>query len=219
MQRYPELKLDLRFNDRVVDLVAEQIDVAVRVGAVRPKSYVARRIATTRNVIVAAPAYLAAAGRPLRPEDLAGHRLLGLASGATGRAHEWRLRGSRAPVTEFAARSTSPRRSSPRRSPARARANDRPAGRRADRPRPAGDGARRLRRRRAAHLDRVSRRGARLGAPQGIRRLRRGLAAALAREPRARRATARLSALRRARGTGSRARCRRTPRGRTRCCC
>jgi len=103
MKRYPELRLDLRFNDRVVDLVADQVDVAVRVGAVREKSYVARRIATTRRVIVASPAYLATAGRPLRPEDLAGHRLLGVASGATGRPHEWRFRGSRVQVTEFAA--------------------------------------------------------------------------------------------------------------------
>ena len=102
MKRYPDLKLDLRFNDRVVDLVAEQIDVAVRVGAVRQASYVARRIATTRRVIVASPAYLAAAGRPLRPEDLAGHRLLGLASGATGRPQPWQLRGSRT-FAEFAA--------------------------------------------------------------------------------------------------------------------
>jgi LysR family transcriptional regulator, regulator for bpeEF and oprC len=103
MKRYPELRLDLRFNDRIVDLVAEQIDVAVRVGTVRQKSYVARRIATTRRVIVAAPAYLAAAGVPLKPDDLAAHRLLGLASGATGRPQPWQLRGSRAPLTEFAA--------------------------------------------------------------------------------------------------------------------
>jgi LysR family transcriptional regulator for bpeEF and oprC len=103
MTRYPDLKLDLRFNDRVVDLVAEQVDCAVRVGAVLPKSYVARRIATTRRVIVASPGYLAAAGRPLRLEDLAGHRLLGVASGATGRAHEWRFRGGRAPAVDFAA--------------------------------------------------------------------------------------------------------------------
>ncbi len=102
MQRYPDLKLDLRFNDRVVDLIAEQVDVAVRVGVVRQKSYVARRIATTRRVIVASPAYLATAGRPLRPEDLAGHRLLGLASGATGRPQAWRFRASRVQVAEFA---------------------------------------------------------------------------------------------------------------------
>jgi LysR family transcriptional regulator for bpeEF and oprC len=102
MKRYPDLRLDLRFNDRVVDLVAEQVDVAVRVGVVRQKSYVARRIATTRRVIVASPAYLAAAGRPLRPEDLAAHRLLGLASGATGRPQEWRLRASRVQVASFA---------------------------------------------------------------------------------------------------------------------
>ncbi|MBS0373578.1 MAG: LysR family transcriptional regulator [Proteobacteria bacterium] len=103
LKRYPELKLDLRFNDRVVDLVADEVDVAVRVGAVRPKSYVARRIATTRRIVVASPGYLAGAGRPQRPEDLAGHRLLGVTSGATGRAVEWRLRGGRVVARDFAA--------------------------------------------------------------------------------------------------------------------
>jgi DNA-binding transcriptional LysR family regulator len=103
MKRYPDLRLDLRFDDRVVDLVAEQVDVAVRVGPVRPKSYVVRRIATTRRVIVATPDYLDAAGRPLRPEDLVGHRLLGLASGETGRPVEWRFRGGRKAVVDFAA--------------------------------------------------------------------------------------------------------------------
>jgi len=102
MERYPDLRLDLRFEDRVVDLIAEQVDVAVRVGPVRQKTYVARRIATTRRVIVAAPAYLDRAGRPLKPEDLAGHRRLGLSSGETGRPVEWRFKGSRAAVVEFA---------------------------------------------------------------------------------------------------------------------
>jgi LysR family transcriptional regulator for bpeEF and oprC len=103
MRRYPQLELDLRFNDRVVDLIAERIDVAVRVGPVRPASLVARRIATTRRVVCASPAYLAEAGRPLRPADLAGHRLLGLLHGATGRRVEWAFRGSRAPPQRYAA--------------------------------------------------------------------------------------------------------------------
>jgi len=102
MKRYPELELDLRFNDRVVDLMAERIDVAVRVGVVQQPSYVARRIATTRRVICGAPAYFAAAGRPERPEELRRHRLIGLLNGATGRTVEWQLRGVRLAALRYA---------------------------------------------------------------------------------------------------------------------
>ena len=102
LKRYPDLELDLRFNDRVVDLVAERIDVAVRVGVVLPPSYVARRIATTRRVVCGAPAYFAAAGRPQRPEELRRHRLIGLLNGATGRTVEWQLRGARLPALRYA---------------------------------------------------------------------------------------------------------------------
>ena len=103
MKRYPDLELDLRFNDRVVDLVADRIDLAVRVGAVKPLGYVARRIATTRRVLCGSPAYLAVAGRPLRPEDLATHRLLGLINGGTGRRIEWTFRGRRLASLRYAA--------------------------------------------------------------------------------------------------------------------
>jgi DNA-binding transcriptional LysR family regulator len=103
MKRYPDLELDLRFNDRVVDLVAERVDLAVRVGAVKPLSYVARRIATTRRVICGSPAYFAASGRPQRPEDLATHRLLGLINGGTGRRIDWSFRGRRPQALRFAA--------------------------------------------------------------------------------------------------------------------
>ena len=102
MKRYPALELDLRFDDRVVDLVAEQIDLAVRVGTVQPRSYVARRIATTRRVICGAPGYLSSAGRPLRPDELRQHRLLGLVSGATGRTVEWSFRGGRVRALRYA---------------------------------------------------------------------------------------------------------------------
>ncbi len=103
MKRYPDLELDLRFNDRVVDLVADRIDLAVRVGAVKPQGYVARRIATTRRVICGSPAYLAASGRPVRPEDLSAHRLLGLVNGGTGRRIEWTFRGRRLKSLRYAA--------------------------------------------------------------------------------------------------------------------
>jgi DNA-binding transcriptional LysR family regulator len=102
MKRYPELELDLRFNDRVVDLVADRVDLAVRVGVVRPKNYVARRITTTRRVICGSPGYLATVPRPERPDDLGQHRLIGLVNGATGRVVEWSLKGARTPKLQFA---------------------------------------------------------------------------------------------------------------------
>jgi len=95
LARYPDLELDLRFNDRIVDLVAERVDVAMRVGTVRPPHCVARRIATTRRVICATPGYFAEHGRPSTPDDLRGHRLLGLVNGSTGRIMEWTFRGAR----------------------------------------------------------------------------------------------------------------------------
>lgn len=103
MKRYPQLELDLRFNDRVVDLVAERVDLAVRVGNVKPLGFVARRIATTRRVIVGSPGYLGTAGRPSRPEDLASHRLLAIINGGTGRRVEWSFRGRRLPAFRYAA--------------------------------------------------------------------------------------------------------------------
>lgn len=102
LERYPELELDVRFNDRVVDLVGERVDVAMRSGIVREPNLVARRIATTRRIVVASPGYLQAAGIPQKPDDLRRHRLIGITSGATGRPIQWTLRGAKLPKTKFA---------------------------------------------------------------------------------------------------------------------
>lgn len=101
VKRYPDLELDVRFNDRVIDLVAERVDIAVRVGAVRTPNYVVRRISTTRRVVVGSPAYLAAEGRPQKPEDLRKHRLVGLLNGATGRTIEWEFKGRTVPKLRY----------------------------------------------------------------------------------------------------------------------
>ena len=77
MRRYGEVEVDLVLNDRFVDLVEEGYDLAIRIGALANSSLVARRLATTRLVACAAPAYLARAGTPLAPVDLAGHVCLG----------------------------------------------------------------------------------------------------------------------------------------------
>jgi len=76
LRRYPGVSLDLRMTDQLVDLVDAGIDVAIRVGALKDSSLVARRLAVNRRVLCAAPAYLAAHGTPHHPSDLARHECI-----------------------------------------------------------------------------------------------------------------------------------------------
>ncbi len=73
---HPRVELDIEFEDRNVDLVAGGYDLAVRIGRLADSSLVARRIAPVRKTVIASPEYLARAGRPERPADLAGHFIL-----------------------------------------------------------------------------------------------------------------------------------------------
>lgn len=70
---HPDLVIDLRLSDRYVDLAAEGIDIAIRIGRLDDSALVARRLGRTRLQLVAAPAYLDRRGRPSRIEDLAAH--------------------------------------------------------------------------------------------------------------------------------------------------
>jgi DNA-binding transcriptional LysR family regulator len=74
MQQHPDVRFDVELSDRVVDLVDEGFDLAVRIGAAGSAALIARRIGQTQLVCCAAPAYLARHGLPRRPEDLARHR-------------------------------------------------------------------------------------------------------------------------------------------------
>ncbi|MBC8748140.1 MULTISPECIES: LysR family transcriptional regulator [Paraburkholderia] len=76
LRRYPGVSVDLRLTDQVVDLVDAGIDVAIRIGALKDSSLVARRLAVNRRVLCAAPAYLAARGTPHHPSDLARHECI-----------------------------------------------------------------------------------------------------------------------------------------------
>lgn len=87
-RRYPAIDLDIRLNDRVVDLVAERVDVALRVGPLQQSGMVARRVAQVTVVTCAAPSYLADHGEPKTPDDLREHRLLALTP-AGGGTPEW----------------------------------------------------------------------------------------------------------------------------------
>ncbi|WP_341702739.1 LysR family transcriptional regulator [Ferrovibrio sp.] len=72
----PELHVDLSFNDRLIDLLEEDVDLAIRIGDLRDSTLVARRLAPARAVFCAAPAYLRRAGVPLKPGDLRQHECL-----------------------------------------------------------------------------------------------------------------------------------------------
>ena len=70
---YPEIQLDVSFSDRVVALVDEGFDAAVRIGKPADSSLIARKLCDARIVVVAAPSYLAARGEPADPAQLAEH--------------------------------------------------------------------------------------------------------------------------------------------------
>lgn len=90
--RYPKLALDIQYNDRVVDLGAERVDVAIRFVARRDAGHIARRIGTTRFVTCAAPEYLRRAGPIGDIDALRGHRLIGQTGAAGGSARDWVFR-------------------------------------------------------------------------------------------------------------------------------
>ncbi|MRI54111.1 LysR family transcriptional regulator [Methylobacterium sp. DB1607] len=93
---HPALTIELGLNDRRVDLIEEGWDLAVRIGALADSGLIARRLASSRLVVCAAPAYLDRHGTPRRPEELKGHDCLGYTlSDASG----WRFGDQVYPVS------------------------------------------------------------------------------------------------------------------------
>ena len=89
LQRYGEVSAELRLEDRVVNLVEDGVDLAVRIGILADSSLVARHVGEMRRIVVASPAYLVRHGEPKTPTEIAGHRTIQFgASAVTG---EWRF--------------------------------------------------------------------------------------------------------------------------------
>ncbi|MCG7587871.1 LysR family transcriptional regulator [Photobacterium sp. OFAV2-7] len=89
LQRYPEMKVDAIFLDRVVSLVEEGLDVGVRIGELPDSSMRALRVGTVRMVVVASPDYLDQHGEPEIPSELQNHSII--ASSAGNFAIGWRF--------------------------------------------------------------------------------------------------------------------------------
>jgi DNA-binding transcriptional LysR family regulator len=92
IERYPALKTEIFFSDRIVDLAQDGIDLAVRITRNIPGMYVARRLAVIRVALCASPAYLARAGTPRTPDDLVRHNCIAYSNLASG--NFWTLRKS-----------------------------------------------------------------------------------------------------------------------------
>jgi DNA-binding transcriptional LysR family regulator len=91
---YPEVGVTLDLSDRLVDLVEERFDCAVRIGDLDDSGMVAIRLADNRRVVVAAPAYLDLHGTPRTPADLARHNCLSFgAQGNQSRGWLFRVNG------------------------------------------------------------------------------------------------------------------------------
>ncbi|MER8767186.1 LysR family transcriptional regulator [Mesorhizobium sp. M0092] len=88
LTEFPDVRIEAEFSNRFVDLVAENFDVAVRLGALEDSRLVARKVATRRRLLCAAPSYLARRGTPAAPEALLEHSCLGFSGFQTFPAWE-----------------------------------------------------------------------------------------------------------------------------------
>jgi DNA-binding transcriptional LysR family regulator len=91
MAEYPRMRVDLRLEDRLIDLALEDVDIAIRAAPNPPMSeqVIAVPLTAWSRILVAAPSYLKRAGTPRMPEDLAGHDVL--APGLDVHAATWSL--------------------------------------------------------------------------------------------------------------------------------
>ena len=89
LKRYGEVSGELRLEDRMISLVEDGIDLAVRIGHLADSSLVARHVGEMRRIVVASPAYLKARGEPKTPEAIASHDTIQF--GSTAGVADWRF--------------------------------------------------------------------------------------------------------------------------------
>jgi DNA-binding transcriptional LysR family regulator len=95
--QYPQVLLDVTLADRVVDLVDEGYDVAIRIATLPSSTLVSKRLASTRMVLCASPQYLQTHGRPVQPAELAAHAVISYSYWST--KDEWHFVGPQGPVS------------------------------------------------------------------------------------------------------------------------
>ncbi|WP_219909774.1 LysR family transcriptional regulator [Pseudoduganella armeniaca] len=88
-ERYPDIQLELGCSDRLVDLIEEGVDCAVRGGTLADSTLIARRVGVLNMLTCASPAYLAQYGTPHHPRELERHRCVNYFSAKTGKIYDW----------------------------------------------------------------------------------------------------------------------------------
>lgn len=96
MALHPKVMLDVTLSDRIVDLVDEGYDLAVRIARLQASSLVSRRLASTRLILCASPQYLSRHGAPAHPSELARHAVISYALLSMG--ERWEFEGPDGPV-------------------------------------------------------------------------------------------------------------------------
>jgi DNA-binding transcriptional LysR family regulator len=97
MTEYPDVELDITLADRIVDLVEEGYDLAVRIARLANSSLVSRKLASTRMVLCASPGYLKKHGQPKHPYELTEHAVMSYSLLATG--DQWDFEGPEGKVS------------------------------------------------------------------------------------------------------------------------
>lgn len=95
MQAHPDISIDIDLNDRQVDLIEENVDLAIRVGELEDSTLIARRLAQVHFLTCASPGYLQKYGEPAHPEELSGHEVLVYSNVAVGRQWSYQQDGKR----------------------------------------------------------------------------------------------------------------------------
>ena len=93
LKRYPQITFDFLVTNRIVDILGENVDISLRMGALDDSALVARKIVDLRRIVCASPGYLARHGRPVRPADLAHHSCLTLSRNPGAATWPFRFNG------------------------------------------------------------------------------------------------------------------------------
>jgi DNA-binding transcriptional LysR family regulator len=99
MHRYPEVNMEVEFNDRLIDVVAEGYDVVIRVGEIKDSNLVARKFTSSRGVVVVSPDYIKRKGCPTCAEDLTQHDCIAYSLLPTPTQWDFYKEGVRSSVT------------------------------------------------------------------------------------------------------------------------
>ncbi|MBT3305841.1 MAG: LysR family transcriptional regulator [Alphaproteobacteria bacterium] len=95
LARYPELRIQLTLSEQFVDLIEEEVDVAIRIGQLPDSTLIARKLGSAQRMVVGSPSYLALHGTPRNPDELKDHNCIILSTATS--LNQWEFKGPDGP--------------------------------------------------------------------------------------------------------------------------